>query len=265
MSISKTIPFLIGLLALAASVPASWAQQAATPAAAAPATVAPGPDIQPKALEILKAMSDKLDAAKTLSFSVKTAFEEPARDGQPLFYMVQAVVSLERPNEMKVVTSGDGPPTEFLYDGKSILEFLPASNMVAEAAAPPTLEAMLDDVYDKYGLYFPFIHFVVEDSHKKMIEGLTSAFVMGQSKVVGGATTDVVALANDHVQVQLWIGADDKLPRLMWLTLTHNAQKPRRMTEFSDWKLGEPVDMTPPKAEGAEKIEFARPDAAPAK
>ena len=82
-------------------------------------------------------MGAKLDAAKSMSFSVRTAFEEPARNGQPLFYMVQASVSLERPDKMKIVTSGDGPPSEFLYDGKTIMEYLPTQNMVAETAAPP--------------------------------------------------------------------------------------------------------------------------------
>ena len=118
-------------------------------------------------------MGAKLDAAKSMSFSVKTTFEEPARNGQPLFYMVQASVSVERPDKMKIVTSGDGPPSEFLYDGKTIMEYLPTQNMVAETGAPPELGAMLDDVYDKYGFYFPFIHYLVDQSHEKLIDGLT--------------------------------------------------------------------------------------------
>ena len=94
-----------------------------------------------------------------------------------------------------------------------------------------------------------------------MISGLTSAFVVGQSKLVGGTTTDIVAVANDDIQVQLWIGSEDRLPRLSWLTFTHMTQKPRRMAEFSDWKLDGPVDQTPPNVGNATKIEFARPDA----
>jgi hypothetical protein len=70
----------------------------------------------------------------------------------------------------------------------------------------------------------------------------------------------IVAVANDNVQIQIWIGADDKLPRLSWLTFAHAPQKPRRMAEFSDWRLDGPVDTAPPKAEGAGKIEFARPE-----
>ena len=264
MRVFKTAALTILLCAASAYAPPGWAQQNGAPANP-PAGAAPGPAIEPKAIELLNAMGAKLDAAKTMSFSVRTAFEEPARNGQPLFYMVQASVSLERPDKMKIVTSGDGPPSEFLYDGKTIMQYLPSQNMVAETGAPPELGAMLDEVYEKYGFYFPFIHYLVDQSHEKLIDGLTSAFVIGQSKLVGGTTTDMVAIANDNVQVQMWIGSDDKLPRQLWLTFTHAPQKPLRMTEFSDWKLDQPIDMTPPDTQSAEKIDFARPDAAATK
>ena len=264
MSVFKTATLTILLCAASACAPPAWAQQNAQPPAKPPAA-ASGPAVEPKAVELLNAMGARLDAAKSMSFSVKTAFEEPARNGQPLFYMVQASVSLERPDKMKVVTSGDGPPSEFLYDGKTIMEYLPTQNMVAQTEAPPALGAMLDEVYEKYGIYFPFIHYLVDQSHEKLIDGLTSAFVIGQSKLVGGTTTDMVALANDHVQVQVWIGSDDKLPRQLWLTFTHAPQKPLRMTEFSDWKLDQPIEMMPPNTQSAATIDFGRADAGEAK
>ena len=71
----------------------------------------------------------------------------------------------------------------------------------------------------------------------------------------------MVAFANDNVQVQMWIGSDDKLPRQLWMTFSHMPLKPLRMTEFSDWKLDQMIDMTPPNTQGAETIDFARPDA----
>jgi len=41
------------------------------------------------------------------------------------------------------------------------------------------------------------------------------AFYIGQSKVVGGTTTDMVAYADKDVFVQVWIGTEDKLPRMV--------------------------------------------------
>ena len=139
MSVFKTAALTILLCAVSASTPPAWAQQNAAPPANPPADAAPQAAVEPKAVELLNAMGAKLDGAKSMSFSVKTAFEEPARNGQPLFYMVQASVSLERPDKMKIVTSGDGPPSEFLYDGKTIMEYLPTQNMVAETGRRPRL------------------------------------------------------------------------------------------------------------------------------
>ena len=83
--------------------------------------------------------------------------------------------------------------------------------------------------------------FIVADPYAAITEGLTSAFVMGQSKVVDGITTDIVAIANANFQAQIWIGATDKLPRLVWLNPAQTKDKPRSMIEFSNWKLGAPT------------------------
>ena len=48
-----------------------------------------------------------------------------------------------------------------------------------------------------------------------MTEGAILAFYIGQSGSVGGVKTDMLAWANKDVFLQIWIGADDKLPRRM--------------------------------------------------
>jgi len=91
--------------------------------------------------------------------------------------------------------------------------------------------------------------------------------VVGQSNVVGGVTTNIVAIANPNFQAQLWIGAKDNLPRLAWISPTNG--KGRSMIEFSDWRLtaSAPKLARAPAAAKAGRIKFARPDApaAPAK
>jgi hypothetical protein len=66
------------------------------------------------------------------------------------------------------------------------------------------------------------------------------------------------------VQAQIWIGATDKLPRVVWLTPTDLASKPRSMIEFSDWKLGlgtSPADFTTTGGAEFHKFEMAVPTA----
>jgi hypothetical protein len=250
---------LLRILSLAVFLPL-----AAIPASAVLAQTAPGGSgpvvevgVDPKALALIKGMSDKLAAAQSMSFSARRAFDEPAANGQPL-------VLVQRPDKLKVVVPGDGPPSEFYYDGKTMMVFFPQRKLVAMTEAPPNLDDMFEAAIRKAGLYFPFVDFLAADPYKEITEGLRSAFVMGQSMAVGGTTTDIVALANDNVQAQIWIGADDHLPRLVWLTPTYLTGKPRSMIEFSDWKLGaqtSSADFASAAAAKANKIDMLPPTA----
>ncbi len=240
--------------------------QAETPQAPAPAAAASSEAVAPAALKILKEMSDRLAKAKSLSFNVRRAFDEPAANGQPLFYMVDSKVSLRRPDQLKVEVLGDGPRSDFYYDGKEFAVYFPDQGLLAAETAPPQLEEMLEAAFAKAGIYFPFVDFIVDDPYTAVTEKLTSAFVVGQSKAVGGTTTDIVAIANPDFQAQLWIGAKDRLPRLVWINPTSAKSKSRSMIEFSNWLLDTPK-LNLARAPGAAKagrIKFEKPGAAQA-
>jgi hypothetical protein len=235
-----------------------------TPAAPSEKKAAVGVDV--KALGLLRGMSDTLAKAKSMSFNVRRAFDEPAATGQPLFYFVNSNVSLQRPDKLKVVVLGDGPTSEFYYDGKEMAAYFPDSNLIAVETAPANLDDMLETAFTKAGIYFPFVDFIVSDPYKEIAAKLTSAFVVGQSNAVGGVTTDIVAIANPEFQAQLWIGAKDKLPRLIWITPTDGKEKSRSMVEFSNWRLNAPTLKFARAAASAKagKIKFARPGEAAA-
>ncbi|HMK89690.1 MAG TPA: DUF2092 domain-containing protein [Methylocystis sp.] len=230
------------IVAIAAAVASLVAETAIAPALAAetpPVAAGAGKatPIEPGALAILKEMSARLAGAKSLSFHVRRAFDELARDGQPLFYMVGSDVALVRPNRLKVITQGDGPPAEFFYDGQEVTFFLPQKNLAAVIAAPPNIDDALEAAYAKAGVYFPFVDFIVSDPYAAITTRLASAFVVGQSKQVDTTTTDIVAIANPDFQAQLWIGAEDHLPRLVWINPAPTQDKPRNMVEFTNWKV----------------------------
>jgi len=158
-------------VALVLALTAAWsagAQQppaVASPPPGAPppiatASPAPQPGIEPDAVAILKTTSEKLAAAKTISFNAVSTYESPAVNGQPLYYTTVSQVTLERPNKLRVMTPGDGPPTESYYNGKTMVAYDPATNLVAVADAPPTIDAMVKAAYDKAAIYFPFVDFI---------------------------------------------------------------------------------------------------------
>ncbi len=263
---------LVGALGVG-PVGAQQAQPGAQPGQAPPrpaprpaAMLPDRPQLEPKAVAILEAMSDKLAAARTMTFTATITYEAPARTGQPLAYTTLSEVTLQRPDKLKVVTPGDGSPSEFYYDGRTMTAYAPGPGLAAVADAPPTIDAMLKAAYDGAAIYFPFSDLIVADPYGDVAPSLKLAFVIGQSRVVGGVPTDMVGIANDVVQAELWIGADDRLPRMMRATYFGEPGNFRHEMVLSDWRLDPPLPadaFASERAARAARIDFADP-AAPA-
>jgi hypothetical protein len=223
------------------------------------------PALEPAALEILKATSDQLAKAGAMSFTALATFQYPARNGQPLYYTNKYEVVMRRPDKLRVIMPGDGPASDFFYDGKVMAAYAPAFDLVAYADAPPTIDATLKLAEEKAAIFFPFEDVLVSDPYKALAGGLKSAFYIGQSKYVGGVVTDMVAVANDDVQAQLWIGVDDGLPRMARVSYPKDPMRASYDVTFSDWKLNglvEHAEFSTPHIQTSPRMEFSRPDAA---
>ena len=246
---------------------AGFAQTATPPAkkkpaaSAKPAPAAPKLQLEPKALEILKATSDKLAAAHTLSFTAVELFEHLTRQGAPLGYTAKYEVTLQRPDKLRVLKPADGPANGFYYDGKTMTGYAFAENLLAVADAPPTIDATLEKAYKLAGISVPFDDLIVADPYGELAPGLKHAYYVGQSNVVGGITTDIVAYAGDGVFVQMWVGAEDKLPRLVRAVYLDDPDELRHDLAITDWKLDEAVPADtfapPSSAATAKHIPFA--------
>ena len=95
-----------------------------------------------------------------------------------------------------------------------------------------------------------------------MSEGMPLAYYIGQSKVVGQTTTDMVAYIDHGVFVEAWIGAEDKLPRLLHATYLDDPERLRHTLVLSDWQLDAavpPDTFTSAKAASANPMPFAHP------
>jgi len=245
------------LLALGATV--TLAAQAAKPAKAQDP-----PNLEPKAMEVLRAMSTALTGAQSMSFNAVTTYESPSRIGPPLQYATRSEVLMQRPDRLRVVTLGDGPAAEYYYDGKTLTAFAPAENLVAVAPAPPTIDAMLEQAFKTAAIYFPFADVVGSDPYKLISEGLNEAFYIGQSKVVDGTVTDILGLASDELFLQMWVGASDHLPRKMRAVYRGDPLRLRHEVVMTDWKL-DPVIAADAfaslNASKAGKMSFAAPQA----
>jgi len=114
--------FVVRALALAVGVilgasahaqqpqPAAKAVKAAAKPAAKPPV--PGLVIEPRAIEIVKAASARLAAAKSMAFTATVTYEYPSLLGPPIAVTTRSAVVMQRPDKLLVVTPGDGPASE---------------------------------------------------------------------------------------------------------------------------------------------------------
>jgi hypothetical protein len=231
------------------------------PSKAAPPLVAV---LEPKAKELLRVASARLAAARALKFTAVVSYESPSRFGPALVYTTKSEVTMQRPDKLKVVTPGDGPASEFYYDGRTMMAFAPAENLVAVAEAPPTIDAALQSAFHLAEIYFPFSDLIAADPYAVLADGMKFAFYIGQSNMVGSATTDMVAFASDDVFAQIWIGAEDKLPRRMRAVYRRDPLQLRHDMELLNWQLDPAVTpdaFSLAKTQGEMRIKFAHPSA----
>ncbi len=273
----RTVALIVGLAltcGAGAQSPAPNAK-AATPSAKVPKASKPAmkytpPEfklvLEPRAMDLLKATSAKLAAAKSMSFTATVSYEYPSKLGPPIVYTSRYDVAMVRPDKLRVIMPGDGPASEFYYDGKAMLAYVPAENLVAVADAPPTIDATLRAAFEKAAIYYPFTDLVVADPFAALTDGAILAFYIGQSDLVGGTRTDMVAWANDDVFLQIWIGADDKLPRRIRAVYRTDPYALGHQMDLSNWQLDgalAPDAFVSQKAQSAKRIAFASPAGTP--
>lgn len=71
--------------------------------------------------------------------------------GGKVQYSAYQKVWVQKPNRLRSDYVGDLRTTRFYYDGKSFTLYAPNLNYYSTKAAPATLDAVLDQVEDKYG------------------------------------------------------------------------------------------------------------------
>jgi len=278
---------VLAWLALAMTVGAQTMPPAAAPAKAAPEAGAPvkaaaaakatkparkpaapeyKPVVEPRAMDLLRAVSARLAAAKSMSFTATVGYEYPSKLGPPIVYTTRYDVTMQRPDKLRILMPGDGPASEFYYDGKTMVAYAPAENLAAVADAPPTIAAALVAAFKSASIYFPFSDMLVADPYAALADGVKLAFYVGPSAVIGGTKTDMIVWANDDVFVQMWIGADDKLPRRMRAVFAADPLGLRHDMELSNWQLDPvvaPETFASAKAQGAGRMAFKAPGLPP--
>jgi hypothetical protein len=222
--------------------------------------------VEPGALATIKASAARLAAAKSLSFTAVVDYEYPSKLGPPLSYTIRYDVVARRPDKIKVVVPGDGPPSEFVYDGKAMMAYDPTRDLAAVAEASGSIESALKQAFTSADIYFPFSDLLADDPAEALSGGALLAYTMGSSIVVGNVPTDMVVWANADVLLQLWIGKDDKLPRRIRAIYSADPLHLRHDMTLINWQIDNPATanaFVTSKTKSTGTMAFAKPSLPP--
>lgn len=253
-------------LALGALGPVATGRAADAAAKKKAPAVAAAPKIDPHAMEIVQRMAARIAAAKQFRIGGGIAWDVVQADGQTLEFGATRDVVIQRPDRLRAdIDLREGGQRRLLYDGKQVVLEDLAQNVYATAPRTGPIDDMLEFVSDRLGMPLALSEFLSPDLPKRLTDEIDSASWVGEA-TIHGVRCDHVAVRNEVVGMQLWIGQGDSLPRRITITYEHEVGRPQFRARFTSWDLSPKIDdstfaFDPPK--GAEKIAFApRADAA---
>jgi hypothetical protein len=224
------------------------------------------PKIEPKADQYLKAMSSYLAGLKTYSFQVEEFFDDVQDDGQRIQLSNQRHISVSRPDKVFAEDEGDTANSLFYYDGKTVTVYDRAQKTYAIEKVPDTIDAMLDDLHDRFDTNQNLADFLFADPYKVFTEHVQSGTYVGLHHV-GKAECHHLAFRQRLLDWQIWIDTGDQpLPRKLLITFKRQVDQPQYTAQIHRWdvnpKLSEDLFQFQPP-EGVRKVDFLNRHAAP--
>jgi hypothetical protein len=222
----------------------SATRQTATPAKSPSRTTTVKPvrfQLEPKAMDVLKAVSARLSGAHTLSFVATDTFERLNPEGTSVHSSKTFEVSVQRPNRLIVSVSGSDSRSQFYCNDTTMMTYSGAAKAVVIAKAPPTISECLSNAYKASSIAVPFGDLIIADPYSNIVRGLKSATYIGRSELADGTTADVVAYSNDRVSVQMWVGTEDRLPGEIRVVHLDDPNRMRHKFVLSNWRIDVPI------------------------
>jgi hypothetical protein len=219
------------------------------------------PDVDPKADQTLRKMSDYMAQLQQFKIQTENALEIVLTSGQKIQYNNQVEIAIKRPNKLRADRKGEVYDQKFFYDGKTITQYSKGGNVYATIEAPPTLDGALDFAMETLHIEAPGADLVYSNAYNILMENVVSGFYVGMA-IVDGVNCHHLAYRNDDVDWQIWIEDGDKpLPKKFVITTKWLTGAPQYTISVKSWDLSPKLKddvftFVPPK--DAKKIEFVR-------
>jgi hypothetical protein len=211
------------------------------------------------AIRLLRQMGKYLGAADEFSFRAEITDDEVLSNAQKIQYGGISNIEVRRPNKLHVRYSGDDRQTQVFYDGKTFIIFGPKDSVYTTTDVPPTIDAAVDKVFDKYNITVPVADLIYKDPYRVLIENVETGYLVGRT-LIRGKPTFHLAFTQKKIDWQIWIeDGPQPLPRKILYTYKNAAGSPQYTAILTDWnfqpRLSETfADFHPPS--GSDEIKL---------
>jgi len=216
-------------------------------------------NIESEASQVMQAMGLRLSDTDQFSFRADISSDE-AVHGHLVHFVSHRQVTVRRPDGLAADAEGDRVQRQIWYDGERLTVLDRRANVYASEAAPPTIDAMLDEAMSRFGVHVPLADLLFARPDRGLMRHVTEARHAGRV-LVDGTLCHYLVMRQENIDWQIWIDQDLNVPRRFVITYKHEPGSPQFEARLHDWNLDAPaVDMAfrAEIPEGTARVEMSR-------
>jgi hypothetical protein len=218
-------------------------------------------DVDPLALDVLKAVTQPIEQAQAFTFKALVSEEQLATNGQIVTFFHTTEITVQRPDKVHLIFKGSGERVDFYGTSGSITMYAPETKLYATMPAKATIDDNLADITAK-GIDMPVGPFLSSHLYELASKNLITGYVIGRVKIYDQDVHQLAFTAPD-VDWQLWVTGGES-PRIVRAESVNKKLegKPRTIVQFLDWDLSPSIptdEFTFTKPADAHQIEMLLP------
>lgn len=191
-------------------------------------------DIDPLALQVLKAATEPIREAKGLSFRALVSMEHLGSNGQLITLFHLSEITMQRPDKLHVNFHGRGQEVELFYNAGQAILYSPEAKLYTTIPGYKTIDVTLNELQKK-DVFIPVSNFLQSDPYQSLTHGLKSGYVIGKVMLFDQPVHQL-AFTDANADWQLWVVGGDK-PKVRRLEVIdkRTPEHPRIVIDFLDW------------------------------
>jgi hypothetical protein len=219
-------------------------------------------DVDPLALDVLKAVARPIEQAQAFTFKALISEEQLATNGQIVTFFHTTEITVQRPDKTHLIFKGRGERVDFYGSKGSITMYAPDKKLYTTIPAQGTIDDNLAEITAK-GIDMPIGPFLSSHLYELVSKNLITAYVVGRTKLYD-QDVHQLAFTSPDVDWQLWVIGGES-PRIVRAESVNKKLegKPRTIVQFLDWNLSPTVsadEFAFTKPADAQRIDILTPN-----